>query len=244
MVICRRLKITTGFMAGYRKANAAVMSESVCEADAVEHCLRRWLPGETFVKAARIDDYPILPEEQTLVARAVDRRRREFATGRWLARQALRSFGLPDRPIMMGPLRNPLWPDSVIGAISHDGALCAVALSRKSDASVAGIGIDLVSLPPRIGRMDELAPIFVASAQEMDAVAALDVAVDQALLLFSLKESVIKAISPRFDDFIDMRAIEVRRAKAFEIHIAGTVVAVDLFAAVTGGYLVTAACLR
>jgi len=220
------------------------MTEAMDEADEVERRLREWFPIDTFVRAARIGDYPIMPEELVLVTRAVDRRRHEFATGRWLAREGLRSFGLPDRPIMTGELRNPLWPDSVIGAISHDGDLCAVTLRRKSAGSAAGIGIDLVSLRALAGRMDELAPIFVASEHEMNCVAALEVAVDNALLLFSLKESVIKAMSSRLDDFVDMWAIEIRRGKAFEVHIAETVVAVDLFATIVDNYLVTATNIR
>src|SRR5436190_16747206 len=92
----------------------------------VASCLTRWLPHETYVQAVAIDDYPVLPEELALVADAVERRRREFVTGRWLARAGLRHFGLPDRPILRGRLHNPLWPDGVLGTLSHDGALCAV----------------------------------------------------------------------------------------------------------------------
>nr|QEO74730.1 4'-phosphopantetheinyl transferase [uncultured bacterium] len=113
----------------------------------VVSCLTRWLPHETYVQAARIDHYPVLPEELALVADAVERRRREFVTGRWLARAGLRQFGLPDRPILMGRLRNPLWPDGVLGTLSHDGELCAVALRRAG--AVRGIGIDLMSLAER-----------------------------------------------------------------------------------------------
>ena len=231
-------------MPGHFKPDRATPSDLACAVSQVERLLSGWFPSETFVKAARIDDYAILPEEQALVARAVDRRRREFATGRWLSREGLRTLGLPDRPIMMGQLRNPLWPESVIGTISHDGDLCAVALRCKSGGPVMGIGMDLVSLPQRAGRMDELAPMFVASDGEMDCVAALEAPVDPALLLFSLKESVIKAMSFRLVDFVDMRAIEIRRGNSFEIRMAGAVIAADLFAAVTDGYLVTAANVR
>jgi 4'-phosphopantetheinyl transferase EntD len=234
-------------MPGHRDPDPVLKSEAAGEpgmADGIKRCLDSWFPSETFVKAARIDDYPILPEERALVSRAVERRRLEFATGRWLARQGLRSFGLPDRPIMMGRLRNPVWPEPVIGAISHDGVLCAVALRRKDAGCAIGIGLDLVSLPQRAGRMNDLTRMFVADASEMDEVATLNVPVDPALLLFSLKESVIKAISFRLDDFIDMRAIEIRRGDMFEIHLADAMIAAELFAAVRSGYLITAAVVR
>jgi enterobactin synthetase component D len=215
-----------------------------CEAGLVERTLRGWFPSETFIKAARIDDYPILPEEQALIARAVDRRRREFATGRWLAREGLRHFGLPDRPILIGRLRNPLWPQPVIGTISHDGDLCAVALRRKGMGPVRGIGMDLVCLSQQAGTMDELTSLFMANASELDSVAPLNVPVDPALLLFSLKESVIKAMASQLDGFIDMRAIEIRSADTLAIQMADRLIQADLFAAVTGEYLVTAVNVR
>ena len=209
-----------------------------------EACLTRWLPDETFVRAARIGDYPILPEEQALVADAVEKRRREFMTGRWLARAGLRHFGLPDQPLLVGRLRNPLWPDGMLGTLSHDGDLCAVALRRRT-AAVRGIGIDLILLAQRAGRMDELAPMFVTGAGEMDSIRTLDVAADPAMLLFSLKEAAIKALSFHLTDFIDMRDVEIRRpGDRFELRLSDGAIPADLFAAVTDRYLVTAAVIR
>jgi 4'-phosphopantetheinyl transferase EntD len=152
----------------------------------------------------------------------------------------LQSFGLPDQPIKMGRLRNPLWPESVTGTISHDGELCAVVLMQEPQRSEAGIGIDLVSLSQRVGRMDELAPMFMANADELSAMAAFNLAVDPALLLFSVKESVVKAMSFQLDDFIDMRAIEIHYADKLRFSISGNFVSADIVAAATGNYLLTA----
>jgi 4'-phosphopantetheinyl transferase EntD len=230
---------------GPRKPENAAMPKLASEIGQVEYALRGWFPSDAFVKVARIDEYAMLPEEQAMVARAVDRRRREFATGRWLSREGLRHFGLPDQPILIGRLRNPLWPESLIGTISHDGDLCAVALRRDASVPAAGIGIDLVALSrSRADRMDELASMFVADPGELDSIATLNVPVDPELLLFSLKESVIKAMASRLDNFIDMRAIEIRHVNKFEVHMLGTVIPVDLFGEVAAGYLVTAASVR
>ncbi|HEY0837553.1 MAG TPA: 4'-phosphopantetheinyl transferase superfamily protein [Azospirillum sp.] len=208
-------------------------------AERIEARLRGWFPGRAFVKAAAIGDHPILPEEQALVVGAVPRRRHEFATGRWLSRQGLRHFGLPDRPVGMGRLRNPLWPDSIIGTISHDGAHCAVVLMERS-GPVAGIGIDLIALAQRAGRMEELTPMFVAGPGELDAVAALCDAVEPAMLLFSLKESVIKALAHRLTDFIDMRDIVFGWSDGLRVGVHGQDIGAAPFAATTGRYLVTA----
>ena len=223
------------------------MSVSGNESGDIEERLRAWFPRVAHAGAATIDTYPILPEEQALMATAVARRQAEFATGRWLSRQGLRALGIPDQPIGIGRLRNPLWPESVIGTISHDGDLCAVVVMPRLGQAAAGIGIDLIRLAQRAGRMAELATLFVAGADELDAVAALDPAVDPALLLFSIKESLIKAIAHRVDDFVDMRAIEVSRPghisrpDGLAVSISGQEINADLYAGTVGRFLVTAA---
>jgi 4'-phosphopantetheinyl transferase EntD len=213
------------------------------EAAQVATWLTRWLPDGTFVQVAQIDDYPILLEEDALVANAVERRRREFATGRQLARAGLRHFGLPDRPILMGRLRNPLWSDGVIGTLSHDGELCAVAL-RPADGKVRGIGIDLIAREQRAVRMEELAPMFVTSPAELEIIATLNVAADPPMLLFSLKEAMIKALTFRLDDFVDMRDIEICHGRPFAVRIVDATIDAELFAAMTDRFLVTAATIR
>jgi enterobactin synthetase component D len=214
------------------------------EARRVEQHLGGWFPRGTFVKAAPIGNHPIHPEEAALMANAVEHRRLEFATGRWLAREGLRHFGLPDAPIPMQRLRNPLWPPSILGAISHDGDLCAAALFHNAPPSVRGIGFDLISLAQRAGRMEELAPMFVVDAAELAGIAQLNPAADANMLLFSLKESVIKAMTFRLDRFIDMRELAIRHTDGFDVHFEGSVTRAELFAAVTGQYLLTAAVVR
>jgi 4'-phosphopantetheinyl transferase EntD len=216
------------------------MTELNRDIEQIEHCLKHWFPAQAFAKAAKIQHYPILPEERTLVDKAVVSRQREFATGRWLSRQGLQSFGLADEPIKMGRLRNPLWPESVTGTITHDGELCAVVLINGRKSSVAGIGIDLVSLPLRIGRIDELVSMFMVNADELSAMSAFNIAVDPALLLFSVKESVVKAMSFYLDNFIDMRDIEIHHADKLHFTVSGKIVSADMFAATTGNYLLTA----
>ena len=210
------------------------------EAAAIEDRLRRWFSEPAFVKVAPIADRPVLPEEQALVARAVPRRQHEFATGRWLARQGMRLLGLPDEPIGVGRLREPLWPPTIAGSISHDGGLCAVVLARKRGRASDSFGIDLVSLQRRAGRMDDLAPMFVTHPDEITAMASFDLSVDPHLLLFSLKEAAVKAMRSRLDDFVDMREIEIHRSGAFELRLFGDTVEVELLADATAENLVTA----
>ncbi|KOG87977.1 hypothetical protein ADK38_22405, partial [Streptomyces varsoviensis] len=53
--------------------------------------------AETFEDPA---DARLFPEEEALIAKAVDKRRREFTTARHCARQALARLGLPPAPLV------------------------------------------------------------------------------------------------------------------------------------------------
>jgi 4'-phosphopantetheinyl transferase EntD len=206
---------------------------------ALESMLRDWFPPPAYVAAAAIADCPMHPEEAALVANAVERRRHEFATGRRLARAGLRALGMPESPLLMGSLRAPLWPDPLVGAITHDGALCAIVLRAGPAGAADGVGIDLVHLPPRSGRMEELAPMFVSHGGEVDAARAFGLEVDPLLLLFSLKESALKALARRLDAFVDLRDIAIDPARGVSEPRLG-LVAGRFHAAVAGNYLLTA----
>ncbi|MGW5158542.1 4'-phosphopantetheinyl transferase family protein [Nonomuraea wenchangensis] len=132
-------------------------------------------------------DAALFPEEAALVARAVEARRTEFTTGRHCARTALASLGLPPAPILSGPRGEPLWPDGVVGSITHCRGYRAAAVARTSD--VLSIGMDAEPrepLPP--GVLDAIAlpqeRTWAESAQE------------RGRLLFTMKESVFKAWYP------------------------------------------------
>src|SRR4051794_36063543 len=74
---------------------------------------------------------PLFPEEQAAIARAVEKRRLEFALGRTCARRALRELGV--NPGALVPLadRSVPWPSEAWGSITHaDGFCAAVAASR------------------------------------------------------------------------------------------------------------------
>lgn len=210
------------------------------EIEQIQFILQQWFPYPSFVKAASIKNHPILPEESAVIANAVSHRQQEFATGRWLARTGLQEFGFPDQPINVGKLRNPVWPDSIMGTITHDEKLCAVVLMQKHQHSETGIGIDLIYVHQRAGRMDELLPMFMADASELNAISIINDNIDPALLLFSVKESIVKAISFRLDDFVDMRAIKIYYSDKVRFRVSGNSINAEILASTTKDYLLTA----
>jgi 4'-phosphopantetheinyl transferase EntD len=160
------------------------------------------LPAQVAAVEAFGDDPAVvlLAEESAVVARAVESRRREFATVRACARSALARLGLPPAAILPGPRGAPQWPDGVVGSMTHCAGYRAAAIARA--AEVLTIGVDAEPdepLPP--GVLD-----LIALAPEKDRVASLAAAAPGTCwdrLLFSAKESVYKAWFPLTARWLD-----------------------------------------
>jgi 4'-phosphopantetheinyl transferase EntD len=138
-------------------------------------------------------DARLFPAEEEAVARAVDKRRREFSTGRACARAALTRLGLPPAPIPRGERGAPQWPAGVVGSITHCAGYRAGAVAWRHDVRTIGLDAEPHGpLPPGVLNV-------VASPAEQARLAELAAKVPQVhwdRLLFSAKESVYKAWFP------------------------------------------------
>ena len=141
----------------------------------------------------------LLPQEAPIVAKASDKRRREFTTGRDCARIALGKLGVAPAPILAGERGAPVWPRGIVGSITHCDGYRGAAVAHTSD--VTAIGLDAEPNGPLPGGVLEV----VSLAAERDRLAALaDLAAERPgqpgvcwdRLLFSAKESVYKAWFP------------------------------------------------
>jgi 4'-phosphopantetheinyl transferase EntD len=135
----------------------------------------------------------LLDGEEVLVARAVDKRRREFTTARACARRALGGLGFPPVPIGQGDKGAPRWPEGVVGSITHCDGYRAAAVARETELITIGIDAEPHDDLPdgvldQIARPEELQvlPQLRASAPH--------VCWDR--FLFSAKESIYKAWFP------------------------------------------------
>jgi 4'-phosphopantetheinyl transferase EntD len=138
----------------------------------------------------------LFPQEAAIVARAVEKRRREFTTGRHCARIALGRLGVTPGPILTGERGAPRWPPGIVGSITHCDGYRAAAAARVGDVTALGLDaepnapvpggvLDKISLPAERARLAVLAPAGRTPWP---------VAFDR--LLFSAKESVYKAWFP------------------------------------------------
>ena len=148
----------------------------------------------------------LFPEEEAVVARAVDKRRREFTTARACARTALGRLGLPAAPIGRGERGAPCWPPGVVGSITHCEGYRAAALARGDD--VVTIGVDAEPnepIPPEV--LDLVAhDAERAWVTELRAAAPL---VSWDRLLFCAKEAVYKAWFPLTRRWLDFSEASV-----------------------------------
>ncbi|GAA2345393.1 4'-phosphopantetheinyl transferase family protein [Dactylosporangium salmoneum] len=155
--------------------------------------LRDLLPETIAVRETAADlSEPLLPQEEPFVARAVDKRRREFTTVRACARSALAGLGVPPVPILPGDRGAPGWPPGIVGSMTHCDGYRAAAVARRDD--IRSIGIDAEPDAPLPGGVLE----SVARPAERDMVRRLaaEPAAHWDRLLFSAKESVYKAWFP------------------------------------------------
>ncbi|GAA4476531.1 4'-phosphopantetheinyl transferase [Rhodococcus olei] len=80
------------------------------------------------------------PSEAALIARAVDKRRREFVTVRHCAREAMGKLGVEPAPILKGERGVPLFPRGVVGSLTHCDGYRGAVLGYSM--AVRSVGID------------------------------------------------------------------------------------------------------
>ena len=169
----------------------------------IQGTLEGWFGPRVAVHAAVVGHFPLLPEESALIVRAVESRKAEFSTGRYCAHRALEALGGPADAILIGPRHGPVWPQSFTGAITHAAGIGAAVAARKND--IAGLGIDIVEAAAAARILHESAS-SIASPEELKFTIA---GVDAAALVFSAKESAIKAISEIAGRYVDFPEIEI-----------------------------------
>lgn len=166
------------------------------------------------VAVAEMDPRQALPgvglfaEEAALVDKAVLVRRQQFTAGRQLARQAWQRLGQAPVALLNDAQRVPVWPQGIVGTITHTHVWCAAAVARQAD--VAGLGADVelatpleLSLWERICRPEERA-FLGAQPEPLPGLLAKAV--------FSAKESIYKALYPSVRVFLDFQGMHIALA--------------------------------
>lgn len=146
------------------------------------------------------------PEESARAQRMGEKRRREYALGRTCARRALAELGIEGFALLNGEKREPLWPDGVVGSLTHSRGFCAAAVAPRG--AVVGIGLDAEPAEPLAGRLLDR----VCSPEEKARLEALPnpSACGWGIVLFSAKEALYKCYFPLARSFLGFRDAEIR----------------------------------
>ncbi|WP_444662704.1 4'-phosphopantetheinyl transferase family protein [Cellulomonas sp. CW35] len=147
---------------------------------------------------------PLFADEERAVAQAVPARRAEYAAVRGCAREALSRLGVTTLAVPSAPNRAPVWPQGVVGSMTHCAGYRAAAVARAG--AWAGLGIDAeprAPLPPEVAAL-------VLDESERAPLAELDPALCADRVLFSAKESAYKVWSPITGVWLGFEDVRVR----------------------------------
>lgn len=145
------------------------------------------------------------------LAQAVKKRQAEFLAGRYAAKQAMAQLKMPSHPlpiISIGKDRCPIWPNGLVGSITHNNtqALCALLVEPHSAGAFIGIDIEsYISAEESIGFVE-----LVHTEAELAIILAQGIPVYMATtLIFSAKESLFKALYPQVAKYFDFNCAVV-----------------------------------
>lgn len=156
--------------------------------------LERILPSAVaVVSSAGERSVELFPEEEAAVGKAVEKRRLEFVTARACAREALTRLGLAAQPIPTGSRGEPLWPQGIVGSITHCAGYRACAVAPASELLTIGVDAELDE-PLPAGLIADIA--LPEERRLIERAALADPGVNWDRLLFSIKESIYKAWFP------------------------------------------------
>ena len=162
----------------------------------------------------------LLPVESAGLGRAVQTRVQEFAAGRSCARLALAQFGIHDFPLAVRGDRQPAWPPSMVGSITHTAGLCAAVVGEASRFLGLGLDCEVVGdvepeLWPKICVPRETAWLRSLPPDEQARGSA---------LIFAAKEAFYKCQYPAVGEFLSFHDIRLdicgwdSGPAAFEVH--------------------------
>lgn len=165
-------------------------------------------PGVILVESdILVNPDQLLPKERSIVQLASSKRKREFATGRILAHRAMSVLlGTEHQyPILRGNGGEPLWPDEVVGSITHCDGYCAAAVALKHQ--FLSLAIDAEPLAP----LEDEVLNRICDDVEIQMIDRLESKGKKfwRAIIFSGKECIFKSQYPTRRNFVDFQDIRI-----------------------------------
>lgn len=148
--------------------------------------------GSAVLVIQQIADFrrALLPSELGPISGTSEKRIQEFSTGRFCAHLALHELGIDNVAVLRGEHREPIWPATIVGSISHCRDLAGAVVANRQH--IKSIGFDVENrkqLNPNIARhvCTEEEKVWISTQAPVQQNLAL-------LLIFSIKEAVFKCV--------------------------------------------------
>lgn len=148
--------------------------------------------------------FDLLANEKSLTHKMGKKRLNEFRAGRFCMRRALAELNFTNTSILIGGNREPVLPSNIVGSISHCSNLAGAIALKNTQISSIGIDIELSQ-----GLEDKLIPIVCTSNEQsnLDSFGNRNL---NAMLLFSIKESVYKCLNPLLRIWLDFHDLDIK----------------------------------
>jgi 4'-phosphopantetheinyl transferase EntD len=129
----------------------------------------------------------------------------DFSTGRYCAIKALEQLGIQDATIPIGADRAPIWPEGIVGSISHCDSLTGAIVAKSSDHISLGLDIE------EIGKVttDLYDLVFTENEKSYLSNFAGRKLEEQSTAIFSIKEAFYKFQHPITNTFLDFLDVQV-----------------------------------
>jgi 4'-phosphopantetheinyl transferase EntD len=173
----------------------------------IESIGRVLFPSPCVIAVQRYDsvEIPFPATNDATLSRATEKRRREFSAGRAAAATALQKLNAPNAYIPVGANRNPLWPDGIVGSITHTAGIAIAVVARREQIASLGIDLEVAGALKRdlwAGILSEREIVWI-SAKPSNQHERL------ATLFFCAKESFYKLQYPLTGTWVDFHDAEV-----------------------------------
>jgi 4'-phosphopantetheinyl transferase EntD len=152
-----------------------------------------------------------------------EKRLSDFSTGRYSAIKALEQLGFYDVVIRIGKDREPIWPDGVVGSISHSNKLVGAIVAKKSEQISLGLDIE------EIGRVTPDLFDLVFTEKEKSYLSSFTgrKLEKQSTMIFSVKEAFYKFQHPITKTFLDFLDVELDLFSLDKIFVLSTDISKD-----------------
>ena len=146
------------------------------------------------------DEHALTPEEAIAFTKSVPAVRRASGAARIVARELLTKISIGGCSLPKASSGAPIWPNGVVGSMSHDPRIAVAAIALRRD--YVALGIDIEPAEPLPSDSLDL----IATPQER---AAIDEDPYRGRLLFAAKEAVYKAVYPLDQTFLEHHDVQI-----------------------------------